>query len=180
MRLVKISTNTLASPTTQVTFSSIPQSYTDLFVVIMCKHADTGSTLNNLHMYINNETTGYYYYNNYRYNDSTSTGVGTNTQSTNQSIMRIGNNTVIGSQRDSGANPWSYHRLYLPSYSSTDRYKTVQYRAGANYILTGFDRLGWSFGLLDGISAITSLKFENENNTYNFIAGSRFELYGVA
>ena len=180
MRLVAISKTVLTSATNVVEITSIPQTYQDLFVVIVAKSNSSGQAIHRLHMYMNNATTEYYYYANNRFNDGTSTGAGGNNQAVSQSIMRIGADTMTGAQNDTGANPWSYHRLYLPSYRETDKMRTVQYRGSGGSINTGYQKVGWSFGTWANTSAITSLKFENESNVNNFIAGSRFEIYGIA
>ena len=179
MRLVKIQSTVLGTASATVSLSSIPQTYTDLYVLVFAKNNDSGRSLSNFEMKINGETTGYYSYNSYRYDDGTSSGSGGNAQQTNASFLRIGNNTQIGGQYDTGANPFSLHRLYFPNYSATDRYKTINYRGGSHYMVTGYSRVGWSFGLIDGTAAITSMTFNPESGG-QFIAGSRFELYGIA
>lgn len=180
MRISPIASTVLTSTSNSVTISSIPSSYTDLYILLWLKHNGTGSALSNLHIRMNGATTGYYDSRNNRYMDGTTTGSGSNAETL--ATTRIGvRDALTGAQFDSGSNPWSIFRIYIPSYSTTDRFKTINVRGGGGYLSTGYSKLGWGAGLLASTAAVTSINFEPESTgSQSFIVGSRFDIYGIA
>ena len=155
-----IATQTLNSATSSVTFSSIPQGYTDLILRI------TGN---------NNQGTAYISW--LTFNNDTST---------NYSYTRIvGTGTAAASTRDTSSNygfgGWTNNQTsqmilsmnHIQNYSNSTTYKTWLVRGGDTT-----DRVYASVGLWRKTEPITSIKIQVEAGTYD--AGSTFSIYGIA
>ena len=152
-----IASNTLASATSSVTFSSIPSTYTDLVIVFNGTTASNG-------------------YPSLRFNSDT----GTNYSNTS---LR-GNGTTANSARGSSANemdiayglPLSTTQntfiVQCMNYSNATTYKTVLARTN-----NVFRETGAAVGLWKSTSAITSVTLKT--NSPNFEVGSIFTLYGI-
>ena len=148
-----IATNTLGSTATDVTFSSISGSYTDLILVVNC----TG--------------TGAYYQ--IQVNGDTAT---------NYSRTRLtGNGTAASSSRDTSAASIVINDIsttpdvsiiQLQNYSNATTYKTILYRNNLSTTSTGA-----GVGLWRSTSAITSIKVYPNSGVLSI--GSTFTLYGI-
>lgn len=165
-----ISTNTLGSTATSVVFSSIPQTYTDLILVVTGR--DSRSEAND----------GY----GFSFNTDTSTG------STNySSTFAYGANSTIYSGRETNYRQIGVHQVtastygdnnYYPvsishifNYSNSNIYKTVLNRGGIpaeSYMNVG------TWRNTAAISTITIWPGYNGSG-YTFYAGSTFTLYGI-
>lgn len=155
-----ISTTTLANSTTfEITLSSIPQTYTDLILVINGRqesattiklqyNSDTGSNYSYLRLASNNNTLVHENYNNI----------------TNQPFAL-------------GYANWTYNAiLHLMNYSNTTTYKTTLSRS--NDVTT---KLALFYnGMWRSTAAINSIRIftDNPSATY-FTAGTTFTLYGI-
>jgi hypothetical protein len=158
----KIATNTLASSSTSVSFSSISGSYTDLVLVMNIKATAAGSTDINLNF--NSDTTALY----------------------SRTIL-AGNGTSALSGRSSGAttiqiNNWSaatatstnYNAVVnVMNYSNTTTFKTVLNRS--NNADNGTEAL---VSLYRSTNAITSMQI-TPGASRAFDTGSTFTLYGI-
>jgi hypothetical protein len=157
-----IATQTLASATSSVTFTSIPQGYTDLVVVIGYKAATTNQPTLQL-----------------TFNGSSSSYSGT---------QLTGNGSAAASYRNTGAAFISIARVVgvpstvgntgtiiinLQNYSNTTTYKTVLARANAADTGTEAD-----VGLWQNTSAITSFTIAAATSN-DFASGTTFSLYGI-
>ena len=150
-----IASQTLSSATSSVTFSGIPQTYTDLVLVV------NGSA---------NGSSAYL-----RFNGDTGN---------NYSITRIsGNGTSASSNRTSNSNVAEFGGLYndnntniiqIMNYSNTTTYKT--FLARTNPVQSGASAIGASVGLWRITSAINSVTFLCD---VNIASGSTFNLYGI-
>jgi hypothetical protein len=159
---VPIQTTTLGSAASTVTLSSIPNTYTDLFLVI----------------YISGV--------------STATGMGiqfnSDTGSSNYSMTQFGGDgSSSGSARQSNINyiRFAYSatfrttnvgisRINIMNYSNTTTYKPILSRSD---IAT--DGLEGTVGTWRSNSAINSLTILPTNGSYTISAGSTFTLYGI-
>lgn len=151
-----ISTQTVSGTSTStITFSSIPQTYTDLVLVsVVTQSADVGSNLRF------NSDTG----TNYSYTRLAGTGSSANSE-------RVANLTLI---------PFSFGTLnqltnviwQIQNYSNTTTYKTAISRNNNTY-----DWLGSLVALWRSTSAISTVSF-NVASGY-IVAGSTFTLYGI-
>jgi len=160
-----IATQTLGSNTSTITFSSIPQTYTDLILVA-----------NGYTTYTSDPYDGYQF----QFNGDT----GSNYSAT----TFYGASPTVGSGRNSGLNKMSmsyvatrytannidtaiFHFMY---YSNTTTYKTVISRGGPIDAESMAD-----VGLWRSTSAITSISITDGRST-SFGTGSTFTLYGIA
>jgi hypothetical protein len=150
---IPISSQTLATAASSVTFSSIPSTYTDLVIVI----GGTAVSGDTLYYQFNNDT-GTNYSDTYLYADST---VGSGRHVSQGGIFGAGINTSQGVQV-----------INIMNYSNTTTYKTTLLRGNAN----GTGAVVAFVGLWRSTSAITSVKL---NLTNNFAIGSTFHLYGI-
>jgi hypothetical protein len=153
-----IGTVTLSSAQTQVTFSNIPQIYTDLVVV----HSGYGSTLFGSNFNFNGDTLAIY----------SQTGI--NGNGTSATSYRDLNNTKVNAvglfntTGDMGANV-----THIMNYSNSTTFKTVLSRMGS---------AGWgtraSVSLWRSTAAINSITITS-SSTDTYSAGATFSLYGV-
>lgn len=158
-----IASQTLGSATSSVSFTSIPQGYTDLVVVIGYKAATTNYPT--LRLSFNGSATGYS--GTQLYGDGATAGSNRTSNAAYISIARaygvpqtIGNTgTII---------------IHLQNYSNTTTYKTVLARANASDTGTEAD-----VGLWQNTSAITSFSIDAPTSN-DFASGSTFTLHGIA
>jgi hypothetical protein len=158
----KIASQTLASAAASVTFSSIPQGYTDLIVVFN----GSGNGLANYFMQVGNDSidTGN------SYSTTVLDGDGSSVYS-----ARYTNDTV-GVRADYWATASSNMKqtiFQIQNYSNTTTYKTVLMRSSlpANETVA-------TVGLWRSTSAINTLKIYPISSNFN--TGSTFSIYGVA
>jgi hypothetical protein len=154
-----IATTTLGSAQSQVDFSSISGSYTDLVLIMNTK----GSTTNYPFLQLNGDTGT-------NYSTTTLTGSGTAAASYRQS------NTVNPYISSDAANTTDFvfnAILHFQNYSNTTTYKTVLVRANSASTGTGATAL-----LYRSTSAISTITLKLNTGTYAI--GSTFTLYGIA
>jgi hypothetical protein len=153
-----IASQTLGSAAASVTFSSIPQGYTDLVLVDNAKSASGGGD-SELDVRFNGDS-GSNYSTTFLYGNGSSASSG---RASNQSYIYI-------SRTDETAGLGISH---FQNYSNSTTYKTVLSRGNStNYVFA------W-VGLWRSTSAITSMTF-TRNGGLNFTSGSTFTLYGIA
>ena len=158
-----LSSQTLTAAAASVTFSGIPQTYTDLVII-----ANAGAVTNNspgLRVRFNEDTSSLY-------SSTRLRGNGTNAASTRNS----GATFIEGGNYDTGfptfANGGFAWICNVMNYSNTTTNKTMiaRYNAAANETST-------VVGLYRSTSAITSITISV--TTDNFASGSSFTLYGI-
>jgi hypothetical protein len=152
-----IATQTLGSATASVTFSSIPSTYTDLFLVFegTCTSGVVGCVLR-----FNSDTST-----NYSYTILSGDGSSvSSSRSSNQTTMQVGGMT--SSSR-------SMMIANINNYSNATTYKTVLSRQASATLETRA-----YVGLWRSTAAITTVLVSTSTDT--FVAGSTFSLYGIA
>lgn len=159
-----ISYANLITTTASVTFSSIPQTYTDL-VCIVSSHTANGGDFSNIQTLFNGDNNNANYAYNLIYNQGASTpSVGAGNAGWWGYISgNIGAYGVLVSQ--------------IQSYSTTNRFKTlVNYQSNGvvNNPLFSFEISATTW---KSTSAITSMVVNGSNG--GFAAGSRIELFGI-
>jgi hypothetical protein len=160
-----IEAKTLGSAVSSVTFSSIPQTYTDLQLVVSSRMSNSNVEA----------------YNNIRFNASTSNYSG-------KYVVGDGASPSSGSSPGSGvltytngasttSSTFGNYSVYIPNYTSSN-YKSFSIdsvsennAATAYAILVG--------GLWSDTAAITSIVLNDTVNSANFVSGSTFYLYGI-
>jgi len=155
-----IATTTLGSAQANVTFSSIPQGYTDLVLVIN----GAFSTAETIGIQYNSDTGS-------NYSSTILAGSGSAASSgrnSNQTGLTIGTNgyfttTIIANSL-----------IQIQNYSNTTTFKTTLSRS--NNASVGLDAI---VGLWRSTTAINSIKLYGFYSGYNFASGSTFTLYGI-
>lgn len=161
MAITKIATATVAGSPSVITFSSIPGTYTDLWVVFSLRTNDNAF----LNMWFNGLKTNYV--NKHNYGEGTSNGSSTRTD------VYIGNTNPSSTT----ANTFGNGSLYIPNYASSinksfsfEHVQETNASSAAMYIGAGI----WS-----NTAAITSISFENWSTPNTFAIGATATLYGI-
>jgi hypothetical protein len=155
-----------AGGVSDITFSSIPGTYTDLLLKVSVRGANTG--LDDLSVQYNSDTGSNYYYTELGGTGAASFGgAGTGTK----------NNTLLTGSA-STANTFVNHEIYIPSYTgSTEKPIIVnaiaENNSASTYVQQRVQAWKWS-----GTAAITSIKLFN--STYNLVQHSTVYLYGIS
>jgi hypothetical protein len=159
----KIATNTVASVTTTISFSSIPATYTDL-VLVYSSRSQGGFDFQNSSIRFNGDTGSNYFYTQMQGNGSIA-----------NALSQI-NLTSIPSGADIGTTQsgiWSVNIVTIQNYSNSTTYKTLITRVNAPSSFT-MARVGlWSSTA--AINSITVLR----DDSNGFSVGSIFTLYGI-
>jgi hypothetical protein len=163
---VAIATQTASGSASSITFSSIPQTYTDLIVIMNAGQASP--SVNQTRLRVGNGTA--------------------DTGSNYSQTILFGNGSSANSAKDSNVDYINFDYLAAPgisgdyntvianfmNYSNTTTYKTILHRAGK--ATNGTDAL---VSLWRSTSAINIISlFTSAGN--NWTAGSTFSLYGIA
>jgi hypothetical protein len=158
-----IATNTLGADTATVTFSSIPQTYTDLVIVQQgrCSHADTNI---NTYYQFNGDTGS-------NYSVTRLQGNGSTAVSNRGSSQTVGYITYVPAN-NATAGEFSANIINIMNYSNATTYKTsISRSAVAGSIVASF------VGLWRNTAAITSIVLGCDAG--NWKSGSTFTLYGI-
>jgi hypothetical protein len=147
-----IQTTTVGTATPSITFSSIPQTYTDLIVV------GQGSAASDIIVRFNGDSTALYS-NTRLYGDGATAATDRSSGQTSYSVTLggFGNSNFI---------------LQLNNYSNTTTFKTGLVRANLS---TGY--VGSMVGLYRSTAAITSILLQS--NSGNLSVGATFTIYGI-
>jgi hypothetical protein len=154
-----IATNTLASATNNVTFSSIPSTYTDLVLIMSLKST---SGVQDCLIQLNSDT-GNNYSSTFLY------GTGSSAASTRQSNNPYGYGDYVGAIFTTNFNN---EIVQFMNYSNTTTNKTFISRA--NQASNGVDAI---VNLWRSTAAINTIKLFP--SAQNFAIGSTFTLYGI-
>lgn len=157
-----IATQTLSTATASVTFSSIPQTYTDLIIVGQLGQ----SASNNSVRYRYNSDSGSNY--SYVYLKGIGSGVSSGRE------LNATSGYITETSGDSGLN--CIFKCHILNYANTTTYKTLVTRSGRASELTDLVTSLWR-----NTSAITSITIAQGASfpTNNLISGSTFTLYGI-
>lgn len=162
------------SGSTSITFTSIPQTYKDLQLRILCKTTTAGSAdTENLFIQFNGVTTGtaYSYYN------VRASGAGT----VGASSIANTNTIQIGYGVNSGTTTTGYFApniINIGDYASTVKNKSVTGMGGVEINISGSSSLVYALqtGSWSSTAAITSITLSSASN---FASGVQFALYGI-
>jgi hypothetical protein len=156
-----IETQTLSSSTASITFSSIPQTYTDLKVVFSPRHSNADVS-NDVLISLNGSTsnfTGRRFY-----GTGSATGSDTATRTAGTSVGASATASTFGN-----------NEIYIPNYTSSN-YKSISTdQAGENNASQAFLILGTN--LWSDTAAITSITLTAAGTS--FVQYSTFYLYGI-
>jgi hypothetical protein len=165
-----IATTTFTSATASYTFSSIPQTYSDL-VLKATVRSTTASTTSNLLCQVNGQT-GNYYDGYYLRTDGSSISAARYNKFINPTYA-----APIGVMlADSAtANAYSIHTINWNGYSQTNTNKTFLARSNATFVTNGITELVTNqYFATTAISSITLFP-----EAGNFAVGSTLTLYGI-
>ena len=156
-----IATQTLASSAASVTFSSIPQTYTDLVLVMWTKPYSSSEGSIKLNW---NSDTGSNYSNTHLTGESAGAVSGRNTNATS---IAVSTGNALNNPRQ------PIYITNIMNYSNTTTYKTSLTRTSESSAYVD----AW-VGLWRSTSAITSITV-NITYIFNIGVGSTFTLYGI-
>jgi hypothetical protein len=167
--LIPIQTYTLTSSASSITFSNIPQNYTDLKIVVSARNASSNPGYQRLSMLI-------------QLNGSTSTFTSKFLSSSSPPSSFSFSNGTIGwiPASDAAANTFSNTEINILNYTSSNNKSYYVDNAQTNNATT-YNHFNISLvsGLWSTVSAITSVGFTFESGS-NIVSGSTFTLYGVS
>jgi hypothetical protein len=172
--LIPIQTYTLSSSAASVTFSNIPQNYTDLKIVVSARGTTTNAErVSDITLRINNDSGSSYSYRGL-------TGV---PASGTASSFAFSGTTVFqyfgfGTSSDATASTFGSTEFYFPNYTSSVGKSISVDTVGENNASTTLLRLIAGLWSPSTQAAISTLAFSL--NSGNFDTGSTFTLYGIS
>lgn len=154
-----------------ITFSSIPQTYTDLLLVYSAR-TNEASAYNDTKITFNGSTSAVYSAT-LLYADTTTSGSLRDSGASN-----LGRNYIDGNSAT--ANTFASAELYIPNYTGSINKVIGATSVTENNTTTNSTTLtAATAGLWRDTSAITSISIAAQGSTL-FVSGSRFDLYGIA
>lgn len=165
-----IASSTLSSPTTTFTFSSIPNTYTDLVVKTNLRSGSPNGS--NLRFFINGNNSAVYGVT-YLWAFGSSSGSGRTTPPNANTTF-----TLIPdiSAANFAANAFASTEIYIPNYtlSSNRQVSFIQFAENNSASVSAITSGG---GLIQIASPVTSISLQDSNDS--FVANSSFYLYGI-
>ena len=161
-----IQSYTLASAASSITFSNIPQNFTDLKILLSVR-ASSASGNSNCFIYLNG-VTGTSYTQRRMFGDGSSTGSDVQT-----SYPWVDMTNAIPNATYT-ANTFANAEIYIPNYTSSNFKSLSVDFVGENNATTSYQY--FTAGLFSNTSAITSLVIDG---TDNFVQYSTATLYGI-
>ncbi len=161
-----IATSTLTSDQNEITFSTIPSTYTDLVVVVQAQSNATGSNTNGMRCRINNDTGT-----NYSYVSLSGTGT-----SASGGIESTVNYFIPGDIPQTSATFQNVCIFSIMNYANTTTYKSIISRGNTHQSATA------AIGLWRSTSAVTSVSISRNffvDSTSKVKSGSIVTLYGI-
>lgn len=165
---VAIQSTTLGSATASVTFSSIPQTYTDLVIRWSGRTDDVGSVQSTATIKINGTALSQSSWTELR-------GDGSGAFSARSSALGVSWQTRYTDGPAATSNTFSSNEAYIPNYAGSTNKVASTFNAQENNSATA--SLTTHANLLANTAAITSI--EIIPGAGNFVAGSTFHLYGI-
>jgi hypothetical protein len=160
MRLIE--TKTLGTAAASIEFTSIPQTFTDL-VVLVSMRGSFNNYYSEYRVRFNGSTTGFSARNLY------GAGSGSGASGTFEA-------SAFGVGATATANTFSNDQIYIPNYTSSNAKSFSSDFVGENNATSAF--AGLYANLWTGTAAITSIQF-TEVNAANFAIGTTISLYGI-
>ena len=163
-----IASQTLGSSAATVTFTNIPQNFTDLVLVINARTDRSGQATDGLNIKFNTDD-------NSNYSDTEIIGNGSSASSVrNTNTSRWFTNDANLPGATATASVFSSIIVSFQNYANTSTYKT-----GLCRFNLASSNTGASVGLWRSTSALDAITLISRNNA-NFVSGSTFNLYGIA
>lgn len=159
-KYTELATITTSSSVSSVTFSSIPGTYRDLYLVMLA--AGTTANRYGFELNLNNDTTPSNYARLRLYFESS-------LFSDYSSAHVI---PVLTPER-------SMHEIHIFDYAQTNKHKAMLVSGGGQGENSAYSSMGLMAGKWNNTGAVTSLVIREIGNASNIAGGSRFSLYGV-
>jgi hypothetical protein len=173
----KLQTVTVGSGgVSSITFSNIPQTYTDLVVKISAKSNYNANGVGQLLYQFNSSTSGYSAKALYTYASSGPSSGSYTTATKSVAYGRFGDGEIPLSGASMTANTFANIELYIPNYTSNS-YKSSSLDAVSEINSSSYSELELSAALWSNTSAITSITFVEYNG--DLVQNSTFTLYGT-
>jgi hypothetical protein len=165
-----IASNVLSSSASSVTFSSIPNTYTDLAVRVSGRSDDSSNSSNSIRFFINSNTGTVYSFTRILGN-GTSVASYSAPANTDELYFNNGLSTAL-----STANTFGNAEIYIPNYTSSTNKPVGSFQVAETN--SSPVSVGMTAGSIRITSAITTIQV-TLNPTYSFVTGSSFYLYGI-
>jgi hypothetical protein len=166
-----IATGTVGSGgTANITFSSIPSTYTHLQIRGIARNTYTGGTggVDNLFIQLNGDTAN-------NYSAHSLDGYGTTAGSQYYNAETFG--FWIMQSGGTGTQPFGAFVLDILDYANTNKYKTIRGLAGIDG--NGYGRIVLGSGNWRNTNAVTSIKLYSSGGSYNLAQYTTLALYGI-
>jgi hypothetical protein len=163
MYLINTATVT-AGGTTSMTFSSIPQTYTDLKIIVSARNAQ--NNYGGYQVRINGATSN----NSLRTVKASGTSVSSSSRS---DVIDVCSLPISGDD----SNAFSCDEIYIPDYTSTARNKSFSADSTREFNDSTNNSLRMSAALQSNTAAVTSVVITLDTDT--FLTGSKAYLYGI-
>ena len=161
-----IQTITLASTAGGVIFSSIPQTFTDLLIVVSARSLRTGNNFEYLGLFINNTFSGY--------STRALEGSGSSARSFTEASYR---NIGLIPTASATANTFGNAQIYIPNYTSSVNKTASGDSVTENNATEAYQTLNAFTQTITG--AVTRVDFDTASSGAGFAIGSTFSLYGI-
>lgn len=165
-----IASQTLSSAAASVTFSGIPQNYTDLRIAIQARSTAAGNGRESFRIRFNGDTGS-------NYSATWIVGNGTSAGSSRNSSQTYA--YAMFQESNSTSTAYGMNTLDIMNYSNSTTYKTGLTRSSYNLLGNTEDCSAAHVFLWRSTSAITSIEFSTDASG-GFSSGSTFNLYGIA
>lgn len=165
MTMTLIASTTVGSGgASSIDFTSIPQTYTDLYLVIHGRTTRSGSDVDGNRLNFNSSTTGYT--NRLLFGNGAAVFSNTDTNAT------AGNSTGAANT----ANTFGSSGVYIPNYTSSNNKSFTAEGVGENNATGAFQFV--SGALWSNVAAITSISIKSESGS-DYVQHSTATLYGI-
>ena len=161
-----IQTITLASTAAGVSFSSIPQSFTDLLILASVRSLRTGNNLEYLGLIINNTYSGY--------STRALEGNGSTARSFTEASYR---NIGLTPTASATANTFGNSQIYIPNYTSSVNKTASGDSVTENNATEAYQSMNAFTQTIT--EAVTRVELDSASSGAGFAIGSTFSLYGI-
>lgn len=162
-----IQTYRLSTSQNTITFSSIPQTYTDLRVLVSARGTRTGTNRTYITVNLNGSSA----------NQTTIRAIAYSSSSWVTDYASAGTDYLPMTCAGAAADTFSMGELYLPNYTNSTEYKSSNVTNGALDSVNTDHMVGVWGSLRTSTSAITSISFVPDSG--DFAANTVFSLYGI-
>jgi hypothetical protein len=159
----RIATQTLSSTASSISFTSIPQTYTDLIMIAELRSSDSRNGGQSVNFRFNGDSSS-------NYSKTGMYSVGSSRASFRQTSASVIELSCVMNGSASGL--FSQNIVNIMNYSNTSIFKTVPFRVNTE----GYTSV--EIGLYRSTSAITSITI-TEPSALNWVAGSSVTIYGI-